>query len=88
MLATVRHVDWDIIKCLVIAGPGFAKDKFHEYLDAEAVKRDLKCVSTPPQSVPRRGTCQRSLLLNACSSRSALNIPHSTWLVAVESPPG
>jgi len=23
--AIVRHVDWDIVKCLVIAGPGFAK---------------------------------------------------------------
>ena len=44
LLATVRHVDWDIVKCLVIAGPGFAKDKFLEFLTAEAVKRELKCV--------------------------------------------
>lgn len=43
LMATVRHVDWDVVKCLVIAGPGFAKDKFLEYLTAEAVKRDLKC---------------------------------------------
>jgi hypothetical protein len=26
--AVVRHVDWGIVKCLVIAGPGFAKDGF------------------------------------------------------------
>ena len=31
--AVVRHVDWDIVRCLVIAGPGFAKDQFREYLD-------------------------------------------------------
>jgi len=24
----VRHVDWGIVKCLVIAGPGFAKESF------------------------------------------------------------
>ena len=31
--AVVRHVDWDIVRCLVIAGPGFAKDQFREFLD-------------------------------------------------------
>ena len=31
--AVVRHIDWDIVRCLVIAGPGFAKDQFREYLD-------------------------------------------------------
>lgn len=40
--AVVRHVDWSIVKCLVIAGPGFAKDSFKTYLDAEAVKRDVR----------------------------------------------
>lgn len=40
--AVVRHVDWDIVKCLVIAGPGFAKDEFKEYLDLEAVKREIR----------------------------------------------
>ena len=34
--AVVRHVDWDIVKCLVIAGPGFAKDQFKGFLDAGA----------------------------------------------------
>lgn len=40
--AVVRHVDWSIVKCLVIAGPGFAKDTFKAYLDAEAVRRDVR----------------------------------------------
>src|SRR5690242_7239285 len=40
--AVVRHIDWSIVKCLVIAGPGFAKDSFKTYLDAEAVKRDVR----------------------------------------------
>mmetsp|Transcript_8174 Transcript_8174/g.24294 ORF Transcript_8174/g.24294 Transcript_8174/m.24294 type:complete len:396 (-) Transcript_8174:410-1597(-) len=40
--AVVRHVDWGTIKCLVIAGPGFAKDKFKEHLDLEVVRQELK----------------------------------------------
>jgi protein pelota len=28
---------------MVIAGPGFAKDQFKEYLDAEAVRREIRC---------------------------------------------
>lgn len=42
LAAVLRHVDWGIVKCLVIAGPGFAKDSFKTYLDAEAVKRDIR----------------------------------------------
>lgn len=40
--AVARHVDWGIVKCLVIAGPGFAKDSFRTFLDAEAVRRDVR----------------------------------------------
>jgi protein pelota len=40
--AVVRHVDWEIVKCLVIAGPGFAKEGFKEYLDLEAQRKDLR----------------------------------------------
>jgi protein pelota len=40
--AVVRHVDWNVVKCLVIAGPGFAKDTFKTYLDAEAVRREVR----------------------------------------------
>ncbi|KAG7666995.1 hypothetical protein Ndes2526B_g04517 [Nannochloris sp. 'desiccata'] len=40
--AVVRHVDWEIVKCLVIAGPGFAKEGFKEYLDLEAQRKDVR----------------------------------------------
>jgi protein pelota len=40
--AVVRHVDFNTVKCMVIAGPGFAKDQFKEYLDAEAVRREIR----------------------------------------------
>jgi hypothetical protein len=37
-----RHVDFSIIKCLVLAGPGFTKDQFRTYMDAETVKQGIK----------------------------------------------
>ncbi|GIL62954.1 hypothetical protein Vafri_17101 [Volvox africanus] len=40
--AVVRHVDFSVVKCLVIAGPGFAKDQFKDYMDAEAVRREVR----------------------------------------------
>jgi protein pelota len=40
--AVERHVDWSIVRCLVIAGPGFMKDQFKDYLLAEAVRRDSR----------------------------------------------
>ena len=42
MQAVVRSVDWDIITCLVLAGPGFTKDAFKTYLEAEAVRQDVR----------------------------------------------
>ena len=39
----MKNVDWDVVKCLVIAGPGFAKDEFRKYLEAEAVRLNLRC---------------------------------------------
>ncbi|KAL6761649.1 meiotic cell division protein pelota [Haematococcus lacustris] len=40
--AILRHVDFDVVKCLVLAGPGFAKDSLKQYMDLEAVRRDLR----------------------------------------------
>jgi protein pelota len=40
--AVARHVDWEQIKCLVIAGPGFEKDGFRAFLDAEAQRREAR----------------------------------------------
>jgi protein pelota len=42
LAAVLRHVDWGIVKCLVIAGPGFAKDSFKAFLETEAVRRDAR----------------------------------------------
>lgn len=40
--AASRAVDWATVRCLVIAGPGFAKDAFRAYLDEEARRRSDK----------------------------------------------
>ncbi len=40
--AVVKHVDWEVVKCLVIAGPGFAKDEFRKHLEAEAVRQNIR----------------------------------------------
>lgn len=40
--AITRHVDWDIVKCLVIAGPGFTKDTFKDFLDLEAQRQEYR----------------------------------------------
>lgn len=42
LTAIVRHVDFSVVKAVVIASPGFAKDDFYAYLREEAVKRDLR----------------------------------------------
>lgn len=36
--AVVAHVDWDVVQCLVLAGPGFAKDSLREHLLSEAAR--------------------------------------------------
>ncbi|CAG9464990.1 unnamed protein product [Pedinophyceae sp. YPF-701] len=38
MAALDRHVDFGVVKCLVIAGPGFTKDGLREFVDKEAVR--------------------------------------------------
>jgi len=42
--AVVRHVDFNVVKAVVVASPGFVKDKFLEFAFAEAVKNDLKVI--------------------------------------------
>lgn len=36
--AIQRHVDWSVVKCLVIAGPGFFKDQVMDYIMAGALR--------------------------------------------------
>ncbi|XP_064620588.1 protein pelota-like [Lineus longissimus] len=38
----VRHVNFDIVKCCLVASPGFVKDQFYEYMFVQAVKLDQK----------------------------------------------
>jgi protein pelota len=43
--AILRCVDFSIVRCLVLAGPGFVKEQLHRYMLDQAVKRDLKELS-------------------------------------------
>uniref|UniRef100_A0A7S1Z461 Protein pelota homolog n=1 Tax=Trieres chinensis TaxID=1514140 RepID=A0A7S1Z461_TRICV len=38
--AVLRHVDFEQVKCVLIASPGYVKDDFFKYLTAECVRRD------------------------------------------------
>ncbi|EFA12200.1 protein pelota [Tribolium castaneum] len=38
----LRHIDFDIVKCVIIASPGFVRDQFYEYMFQMAVKTDNK----------------------------------------------
>ncbi|KAL3877810.1 hypothetical protein ACJMK2_035457 [Sinanodonta woodiana] len=40
--AILRHVKFDVVKCVLVASPGFVKDQFYEYMFAQAVKLDYK----------------------------------------------
>lgn len=42
MQAILRHVNFDVVKCVLVASPGFVKDQFFEYMFQAAVKLDLK----------------------------------------------
>lgn len=42
MQGVLRHVNFDIVKCVLIASPGFVKEQFHEYMFQQAVKSDIK----------------------------------------------
>lgn len=40
--AIMRHVNFEIVKCVLIASPGFVKDQFYSYMFDQAVKNDWK----------------------------------------------
>ncbi len=40
--AILRHVNFDIVKCVLIASPGFVKEQFAEYMFQQALKMDFK----------------------------------------------
>ncbi|KAF5452115.1 hypothetical protein F2P56_027148 [Juglans regia] len=40
--AFLKHVDFTVVRCAVIASPGFTKDQFHRHLLLEAERRQLR----------------------------------------------
>jgi protein pelota len=40
--ALLQHVDWTVVKAVVVASPGFVKDQFMEYLTNQIQKQDLE----------------------------------------------
>uniref|UniRef100_A0A0C9RRV9 Protein pelota homolog n=1 Tax=Wollemia nobilis TaxID=56998 RepID=A0A0C9RRV9_9CONI len=42
--AVLRHCDFSIVRCMVIASPGFTKDQFYSYMLLEAERRDLRSI--------------------------------------------
>lgn len=40
--AIQRHFNFDVLKCVLVASPGFVKDQFSEYMFNQAVKLDQK----------------------------------------------
>lgn len=42
MQGILRHVNFDVVKCVLIASPGFVRDQFLEYMFQQAVKLDIK----------------------------------------------
>ncbi|KAL1915550.1 uncharacterized protein VTP21DRAFT_6674 [Calcarisporiella thermophila] len=40
--AILRHINFDIVKGVIIASPGFVKDQLYQYIFAEAVRTDNK----------------------------------------------
>lgn len=46
MQGILRHINFDVVKCILVASPGFVKDQFFEYMYQQAVKTDNKvCIS-------------------------------------------
>ncbi|XP_012251512.2 protein pelota [Athalia rosae] len=44
MQAILRHVNFDIVKCVLIASPGFVKNQFMDYMLQEASRTDNKVI--------------------------------------------
>ncbi|KPJ06216.1 Protein pelota [Papilio machaon] len=42
MQGILRHIDFSIVKCIILASPGFVKDQFFDYMMQQAVKTDNK----------------------------------------------
>ena len=47
--AITKYINFDVIKCVLVASPGFVKDQFIEYLWQQASKRDLRALQENKQ---------------------------------------
>lgn len=49
--AILRHVDFNIVKCLLIASPGFVKDQLFAYIMREASAREIKEITSNREKI-------------------------------------
>lgn len=42
--AVIRHFNFDVIKCVIIASPGFVKDQYSDYMFSQAVKLEQRAI--------------------------------------------
>lgn len=42
--AVLRHINFSVVKCVLVASPGFVKDHFFDYMLQQAVKMDQKAI--------------------------------------------
>lgn len=73
--AVTRHVDWKIVRCLVIAGPGFTREEFRKYLEAEAVRRDIRYVLSVHTIKERPKLCWHGHFKYCTSRHEGLLVP-------------
>lgn len=44
MQGILRHINFDIVKCIILASPGFVKDQYMDYMTQQAIKTDNKVI--------------------------------------------
>lgn len=44
MQGILRHINFDVVKCVIIASPGFVRDQFMNYMIEQAVKHENKTI--------------------------------------------
>ncbi|EFN69659.1 Protein pelota [Camponotus floridanus] len=44
MQGILRHINFDLVKCVILASPGFVKDQFMDYMIQQAIKSDNKII--------------------------------------------
>lgn len=42
MQGVLRHINFDVVKCVLVASPGFVKDQFYDFMFQEALKSENK----------------------------------------------